>query len=67
MTPNPCRDAWGAQAVALGAWEAAAATGAVPPVTRLVALARRRWGRRVDLLVALWLLGLGAHFYRCPK
>jgi hypothetical protein len=61
------RDAWGAQAIALGVWEAAAFLGACPTVTGAVASLRRRYGRSADLAVAGWLLGLGLHLYRRPR
>lgn len=55
------KHAWGAQAVFLGCWEAAAYVGAVPPVSRAYKAARRRWGRKAELALAFWLLGLGRY------
>lgn len=55
---------WGVQAVALGAWEALAAAGVVPPVTAVVRRSRALRRRRTDALVAAWLVGLGVHLLR---
>lgn len=58
------KNGWGAQAVALGLWEAGAFAGVLPPVSRAYAAARRRYGRKADLALALWLFGLARHLIR---
>lgn len=58
------RHAWGAQAVFLGAWEGLAYLGAVRPVSGAYAAARRRYGRKADLLLSAWLFGLALHLVR---
>ena len=53
---------WGIQAIALGSWELAAyTTRRAPTITTTVRMCHGRYGRRTDLAVTLWLIGLGMH------
>lgn len=55
------RNALGAVAVGIGAWEAAAFVNLAPPVSAAYAGARRRWRRRAEVGLALWLVWVAVH------
>jgi hypothetical protein len=56
---------WATVAVALGLWETTAlTTRKIPTITNTCALAKKRWRRRADAAIGLWLLGLGWHLLR---
>lgn len=54
---------WPACAVTLGVWESAAllSKGKVPLITSLTRNCHRKWRRRTEAVVGIWLVGLGAH------
>lgn len=58
------KNALGAVAVGLGAWEAAAFVGIAPPVSASYARVRRRWRRRAEVGLALWLVWVGLHLLK---
>lgn len=53
---------WASTAITLGVWETVAlTTKRIPTITKTCATARHNHGRKAEIAVAAWLLGLGAH------
>ncbi len=54
---------WPACAVTIGVWETAAllSRGKVPLVTTFTRNCRKKWRRRTEVVVGVWVIGLGMH------
>ena len=56
---------WATTAITLGAWETSAVmTRRLPTITKACQLARRRYRKKAELAIGVWLIGLGWHLLR---